>query len=158
MHLSSAPGGCLQVNALHLHGTGTALGDPIEAGAVAAVLLPGAAAKDAKGAQGTPLALVAHKAATGHAEAAAGALGLAGALIGLEAAALPPILHLRSAPSVPFASYVSAHLHLCLDTSQSRMSLHKCDPMCEQLPDADLLVCHGKGCEPAGGVQPGARG
>lgn len=29
----------LQVNALHLHGTGTPLGDPIEMGAAAAVLL-----------------------------------------------------------------------------------------------------------------------
>ncbi len=87
----------LQMTALHLHGTGTALGDPIEAGAAAAVLLSGRAAADA-GRPEPRLALVAHKAAVGHGEAAAGVVGLAGALVALEAGALPPILHLRSAP------------------------------------------------------------
>jgi len=55
----------LQMTALHLHGTGTALGDPIEAGAAAAVLLSGRAAADA-GRPEPRLALVAHKAAVGH--------------------------------------------------------------------------------------------
>ena len=75
-----------------MHGTGTALGDPIEAGAAAAVLL-----KVSEGGAGSRLALASHKAAVGHAEAAAGVVGLSCAMLALEAGALPPILHLRSA-------------------------------------------------------------
>ena len=83
-----------QVTSLHLHGTGTALGDPIEAGAAAAVLLNGQATE---GGACSRLALASHKAAVGHAEAAAGVVGLSSAVLALEAGALPPILHLRSA-------------------------------------------------------------
>jgi hypothetical protein len=89
-----------QVHALHLHGTGTPLGDPIEMGAAAAVLL--ALTKsvhtslDNRRDRDRLLALVAHKSAAGHAEAAAGLLGLTCATLALESATLPPILHLRS--------------------------------------------------------------
>jgi acyl transferase domain-containing protein len=77
------------VHAAHLHGTGTPLGDPIEMGAVAAVLL-------AKGrGASSPLALAAHKSSAGHAEAGAGVIGLACATLTLEAGCLAPILHLR---------------------------------------------------------------
>lgn len=81
----------LQVHSLHMHGTGTPLGDPIEMGAVAAVLLHKDRPSDA------PLLLAAHKASAGHAEAAAGMVGLACAMLALEHASTPPILHLRSA-------------------------------------------------------------
>ena len=84
----------IQVTSLHLHGTGTALGDPIEAGAAAAVLLTG---KSNERGEGSQLAMASHKAAVGHAEAAAGVVGLSSAVAALEAGALPPILHLRSA-------------------------------------------------------------
>ena len=105
------------MTALHLHGTGTALGDPIEAGAAAAVLLTGKAHEGSESG-GAQLALTAHKAATGHAEAAAGVVGLAGALIFLEAGALPPILHLRSASQ--------ACLPISCD-SASRYNVQQCD-------------------------------
>ncbi len=79
----------LQVNALHMHGTGTPLGDPIEMGGIAAVLLSKDRAAD------MPLLLAAHKSSAGHAEAAAGLVGLACATLALENASLPAILHLR---------------------------------------------------------------
>lgn len=79
----------MQVHALHMHGTGTPLGDPIEMGGIAAVLLP----KDRPG--DSPLLLAAHKSSAGHAEAAAGLLGLAHATLTLESASVPSILHLR---------------------------------------------------------------
>ena len=75
-----------------MHGTGTALGDPIEAGAAAAVVLT-----VSEVGAGSQLAMASHKAAVGHAEAAAGIVGLSSAVLALEAGALPPILHLRSA-------------------------------------------------------------
>ena len=74
-----------------MHGTGTPLGDPIEMGGVAAVLLPKDRPSDA------PLLLVAHKSSAGHAEAAAGLVGLACATLALEKTSVPSILHLRSA-------------------------------------------------------------
>ncbi len=79
----------LQVHSLHMHGTGTPLGDPIEMGGVAAVLLPQDRPSDA------PLLLTAHKSSAGHAEAAAGLVGLACATLALENASIPSILHLR---------------------------------------------------------------
>lgn len=56
--------------ALSMHGTGTGLGDPIEVGAAAAVLLGGG--RGANGVQ--PLAFLGSKTWVGHAEPAAGAL------------------------------------------------------------------------------------
>ena len=70
-----------------MHGTGTALGDPIEVGAVVAVLGGGAA---------QPLVLSAGKSWVGHAEAAAGATGLRHALAGLRAASAQAVLHLAA--------------------------------------------------------------
>eukprot|EP00854_Cymbomonas_tetramitiformis_P021040 gene21040-25248_t len=55
------------VSLLQLHGTGTGLGDPIEMGAAAAVLLKGAAWASPK----PPLSLAAVKSSIGHAEASA---------------------------------------------------------------------------------------
>ena len=80
--------GNVQVNGLQMHGTGTALGDPIEVNAALAVLL-------AKGGGPLPLSLSAHKASAGHAEPAAGIVGLACAMMALEKASLPKLMHLR---------------------------------------------------------------
>ena len=55
-----------ELAALEMHGTGTPLGDPIEVGAVLAVV---------RG-RGQPVALSAAKSHVGHAEPAAGAVGL----------------------------------------------------------------------------------
>lgn len=79
---------CQQVDALQMHGTGTSLGDPIEINGALSVLM-------AKRRPVQPLSLAASKAAAGHAEPAAGILGLACAICSLEAHALPKLLHLR---------------------------------------------------------------
>eukprot|EP00966_Prymnesium_polylepis_P297783 6880404-Prymnesium_polylepis.1 len=79
------------LTALEAHGTGTALGDPIEAGAVAAAV----------GAAG--LVASALKANLGHAEPAAGMAGAIGLLAVVRSACAPPNAQLRvlSAPLVP---------------------------------------------------------
>eukprot|EP00884_Botryococcus_braunii_P010943 jgi/Botrbrau1/19850/Bobra.0124s0086.1 len=87
------------VTNLQLHGTGTSLGDPIEVNGALAAIRP----KEVKDAQG-PLVLAAHKVSCGHAEPAAGLLGVAAAL-SIQAAAASPLLHLKS---------VNRHLHCCL--------------------------------------------
>lgn len=79
------------INALQAHGTGTALGDPIEINAALTVLMRGRGGKSGA----PPLALSAVKAAAGHAEPAAGAVGLASAMVALESGALPQMVHLR---------------------------------------------------------------
>ena len=78
------------IGAVELHGTGTRLGDPIEMEALAAAYA-GAAPPEGGWHIGSA------KSGIGHALAAAGAAGLAKALLSLEHAALPPTLHLRSA-------------------------------------------------------------
>jgi acyl transferase domain-containing protein len=74
-----------------MHGTGTSLGDPIEVGAVAAVfgqraLTPAAA---------SPLALITSKSSLGHAEPAAGIVGVLHSLNAVQQGALPPLTQLR---------------------------------------------------------------
>ena len=78
----------MQVNVLQMHGTGTALGDPIEVNAALGGLL-------GKGIGDQPLALTAHKSCAGHAEPAAGLVGIAYAVLGLEALKIAALLHLR---------------------------------------------------------------
>lgn len=78
----------LQMNALQMHGTGTALGDPIEINAALSALLN-------KSASGQPVAFTAHKSNAGHAESAAGLVGFTYAVLGLESQRLPALLHLR---------------------------------------------------------------
>ena len=59
-----------QVAGLQLHGTGTALGDPIEMGAATSLLVDGRTAS-------RPFTLLASKSALGHSEPASGIMGLA---------------------------------------------------------------------------------
>jgi acyl transferase domain-containing protein/acyl carrier protein len=73
------------IGELEMHGTGTALGDPIEVGAALAVLRRGE----------VPLRFSATKSRMGHAEPVAGAVGLASALAALESSRAVPSLHLR---------------------------------------------------------------
>lgn len=70
-----------------MHGTGTPLGDPIEMGAASAVF---------KGTQaGAPMALMASKSWSGHAEPAAGLVAFAHAQAALGSQIQLPLLHLR---------------------------------------------------------------
>jgi acyl transferase domain-containing protein len=75
-----------QLSALQMHGTGTALGDPIEIGAAAAVL--------ADEGRAAPLTLMASKSWLGHAEPGAGMAGLTHAQVALSQGLQLPVLHL----------------------------------------------------------------
>lgn len=87
--LSAAAGNVLpyQIAVLEMHGTGTALGDPIEVGAAFAVLQQG---------EGRPLELQAAKSRMLHTEPAAGALGLAMLVQRLNQTGVHETLHLRN--------------------------------------------------------------
>ncbi len=83
------------VTYIETHGTGTALGDPIEVQAIARVLGEGRA--DA------PVYLGAAKANIGHAEAAAGLVGLIKLILCLQHRQLPGQLHLQDPnPMIPW--------------------------------------------------------
>ena len=71
------------------HGTGTALGDTIEAGSLAAVLLTGQRSRD-------PLVSYGIKAMLGHGESTAGACGLLRMSLGLARDEAPPNAQLRA--------------------------------------------------------------
>ncbi|QDZ22813.1 polyketide synthase [Chloropicon primus] len=73
---------------LQMHGTGTSLGDPVEVGALSAVLLGGTKSQ-------TPLALSAVKSCVGHSEAAAGLSGILQLFGPLVMGTQSPLLHLR---------------------------------------------------------------
>ena len=77
------------VGYVEAHGTGTPLGDPIEVGALAAVLSEG---RDAT----SPVALGSVKTNVGHLEAAAGIAGVIKTVIALERREIPPHLHLQT--------------------------------------------------------------
>jgi acyl transferase domain-containing protein/SAM-dependent methyltransferase len=72
------------VDAIEAHGTGTALGDPIEMHALRAVF---------GGARGLPLRVGSVKTNIGHTEAAAGIAGVIKAVLMLQHQAIPPSLH-----------------------------------------------------------------
>jgi acyl transferase domain-containing protein/acyl-CoA synthetase (AMP-forming)/AMP-acid ligase II/acyl carrier protein len=74
-----------QVGFVEAHGTGTSLGDPIEIGALNAVLKPD-----------QPLLVGTLKSNIGHLEAAAGMAGIIKAVMCVENGAIPPNLHFES--------------------------------------------------------------
>lgn len=85
--------------AVQLHGTGTALGDPIEVGALLDGLAgsPDATAPArARAPAFGPLTLAAAKSAFGHGETTAGMVGIMQSLRTLNARVTPPVIHLRS--------------------------------------------------------------
>ncbi|HEX4954982.1 MAG TPA: beta-ketoacyl synthase N-terminal-like domain-containing protein [Thermoanaerobaculia bacterium] len=85
-----------EVALLEAHGTGTALGDPIEVQAAAAALGPGRR-------RDRPLLLGSVKANLGHLEAAAGVAGLIKLVLAVEQGELPPQLHFATPnPHVPW--------------------------------------------------------
>ncbi|MFI2215100.1 type I polyketide synthase, partial [Streptomyces sp. NPDC020141] len=85
------------VQYVELHGTGTPVGDPVEAAAVSAVV--GRTAEDRP-----PLRVGSAKTNVGHLEAAAGIVGLLKAALSLRHRRLPPNLHFRTPnPAIPLA-------------------------------------------------------
>ncbi|MFF8956261.1 type I polyketide synthase [Streptomyces sp. NPDC014894] len=86
-----------QVQYVELHGTGTPVGDPIEAAALGAVL-----GADRPG--GQPLRVGSVKTNIGHLEGAAGIAGLVKTVLALNHRTLPPSLNFETAnPAVPLA-------------------------------------------------------
>jgi len=86
-----------RVGYVEAHGTGTRAGDPVEIGALAAVLGEGRAAN-------SRCAMGSVKTNIGHTESAAGVAGLIKATLALHHAAIPPSLHFHEPnPRVPWA-------------------------------------------------------
>ncbi|MFC8452064.1 SDR family NAD(P)-dependent oxidoreductase, partial [Kitasatospora sp. NPDC057223] len=84
-----------EVGYVELHGTGTKVGDPIEAAALGAVLGRGRPA-------GNPLLVGSAKTNVGHLEGAAGIVGLLKVLLSLRAGELPGTLnHVTPNPAIP---------------------------------------------------------
>ena len=79
------------VHALHLHGTGTHLGDPIEFNAMWSII-----AADRARQTGHPLVIEASKSWTGHGEAAAGAMGVLHGVVGSASRAARGLQHLTT--------------------------------------------------------------
>jgi amino acid adenylation domain-containing protein len=88
------------VSYIEAHGTGTALGDPIEVAALAKVF--------GQSPRSTPCALGAVKASIGHLDAAAGVAGLIKTVLALQHRELPPLVH-YSAPN-PAIDFTAAGL------------------------------------------------
>ncbi|MFE3983006.1 SDR family NAD(P)-dependent oxidoreductase [Nocardia tengchongensis] len=87
------------VSYLETHGTGTALGDPIEVKAAWSALAPGRKA-------GRPLLLGAVKSNVGHAESAAGMVGLAKVLLSFQHELIPANLHCDELnPHIPWDDF-----------------------------------------------------
>ncbi|MBW4479945.1 MAG: SDR family NAD(P)-dependent oxidoreductase [Tolypothrix brevis GSE-NOS-MK-07-07A] len=78
-----------QVNYVEVHGTGTALGDPIEIEALASVLSEGHSKQQ-------PLMVGSVKTNIGHLEAAAGVAGVIKVMLAMQHEEIPPHLHLKN--------------------------------------------------------------
>ncbi|MGW4530238.1 polyketide synthase Pks13 [Nocardia sp. NPDC004340] len=91
------------VDYLEAHGTGTPIGDPIEADALGRVLGRGREADK-------PLLLGSAKTNFGHLEAAAGAASLAKVIMALQHNVIPP--HINYAGPSPFIPFDQAHLKI----------------------------------------------
>jgi len=90
------------VDYLEAHGTGTAIGDPIETAAIGAVYGQARTADD-------PLPIGSVKTNVGHLEPASGMAGLVKALLVLKHREVPPSLHMETPnPKIDFAGW---HLH-----------------------------------------------
>ena len=88
-----------QVGYIEAHGTGTALGDPIEIEALGAVYGEG---REAAG----PLVVGSVKTNIGHLESASGIAGLIKVILSLQNEALPPHLHLEErSPRIPWPDF-----------------------------------------------------
>ncbi len=88
-----------EVSYFEAHGTGTPVGDPVEAGAIARAL---SMARDPQ----TPLLLGSVKSNIGHLEAASGLAGVAKALLVLEHGVVPPSLHFEEPnPDIDFEGW-----------------------------------------------------
>lgn len=86
------------IDYIETHGTGTPLGDPIEAGAVAAVYGPGH--DDAR-----PLIMGSVKSSVGHLEGAAGVSGIIKILMAMQHGAIPANLHFKNPnPDIDWAN------------------------------------------------------
>ncbi|HIK46480.1 MAG TPA: type I polyketide synthase, partial [Leptolyngbyaceae cyanobacterium M65_K2018_010] len=86
-----------QVNYIEAHGTGTALGDPIEVGALGAVFGP-------THREETPLWIGSAKTNIGHLEGAAGIAGLIKVVLALQHGEIPPHLHFQQpSPHIPWS-------------------------------------------------------
>ena len=99
--LGAASLAAVAVAGLSMHGTGTALGDPIEVGAAAAVLAVGSSGSSSNAR--AALVLMASKSWIGHSEPGAGVVGLTHAHLALARAVKLPVLHLG-----PMNPYVTA--------------------------------------------------
>ncbi|MEZ2122572.1 type I polyketide synthase [Corynebacterium sp. CCM 9203] len=94
------------VDYIEAHGTGTILGDPIEATAIGAVL---GADRDAA----DPTLLGSAKTNFGHAESAAGAAGLIKVVLGMRHGVIPPSLNFRG-PN-PYIDFDAEHIEIVED-------------------------------------------
>ncbi|UFS98476.1 SDR family NAD(P)-dependent oxidoreductase [Nocardia huaxiensis] len=87
------------IGLIELHGTGTRVGDPVEARALGAVFGPGRPA-------GQPVAVGSVKTNIGHCEGAAGILGLIKTVLAVEHGVLPPSINFENPnPAIDFERY-----------------------------------------------------
>ncbi len=88
-----------QVQFIEAHGTGTAIGDPIEVEALGAVLGQGRRADQ-------PLFLSSVKTNIGHPESAAGVASLIKVILSMQHGEIPPLLHLQErSPKIPWPAF-----------------------------------------------------
>jgi acyl transferase domain-containing protein/SAM-dependent methyltransferase len=97
--LASAQVAASDIGYVETHGTGTPLGDPIEVGALGAVLGAGRAAD-------RPLVIGSVKTNIGHLEAAAGLAGVVKVVLSLQRRDIPPHLHFKTGnPHIDWAAW-----------------------------------------------------